>query len=91
MLASLGHDPLLCVVTLVVLNSAASHLGSVGMVVWFGFRGLRLGDANILLIGAKSSGGCAPPHAPPPAACGPSPWLAGPMRRLCAHPPAAAA
>lgn len=55
MLASLGHDPLLCVVTLVVLNSAASHLGSVGMVVWFGFRGLRLGDANILLIGAKSS------------------------------------
>ncbi|KAF8058833.1 L-lactate permease [Scenedesmus sp. PABB004] len=55
MLASLGHDPLLCVVSLVVLNSAASHLGSVGMVVWFGFGRLGLSPGNILLIGAKAS------------------------------------
>lgn len=56
MLASLGHDPLLAVVALVVLNAAASHLGSVGMVVWFGFKGLVLGEPNILSIGTKASG-----------------------------------
>uniref|UniRef100_A0A383V6N0 L-lactate permease n=1 Tax=Tetradesmus obliquus TaxID=3088 RepID=A0A383V6N0_TETOB len=55
MLVSLGHEPLPSVVVLVILNSLCSHLGSVGMVVWFSFNNMGLGDANILLIGAKAT------------------------------------
>ncbi|WIA22021.1 hypothetical protein OEZ85_004372 [Tetradesmus obliquus] len=55
MLVSLGHEPLPSVVVLVILNSLCSHLGSVGMVVWFSFNDMGLGDANILLIGAKAT------------------------------------
>ncbi|WIA42460.1 hypothetical protein OEZ86_008455 [Tetradesmus obliquus] len=55
MLVSLGHEPLPSVVVLVILNSLCSHLGSVGMVVWFSFNDMGLGDANSLLIGAKAT------------------------------------
>jgi lactate permease len=55
MLVSLGHDPLPSVIVLVVFNALCSHLGSVGMVVWFSFNDMGLGDANILLIGAKAA------------------------------------
>uniref|UniRef100_A0A383VQV1 Lactate permease n=1 Tax=Tetradesmus obliquus TaxID=3088 RepID=A0A383VQV1_TETOB len=55
MLASLGHDPLTSLLVVVVFNTLASHMGSMGMAVWFGFKILDLGPANILLIGLKST------------------------------------
>jgi L-lactate permease len=38
MLASLGHDPLTSLLVVVVFNTLASHMGSMGMAVWFGFK-----------------------------------------------------
>lgn len=40
MLVGLGHEPVRAVAVLVVFNSLVSYLGSVGMVVWFGFKNL---------------------------------------------------
>ncbi|KAF8060283.1 L-lactate permease [Scenedesmus sp. PABB004] len=55
MLASLGHDPLRSLLAVLVLNTLASHLGSVGMAVWFGLGSLGLSHATILLVGLKSA------------------------------------
>lgn len=55
MLVALGHEPLPAIVTLVLLNCLVSHLGTVGMMIWFGFGSLNLGDPNLVRIAAKSA------------------------------------
>ena len=37
MLSSLGHDPLLTVVCLLIMNTLATQFGAVGTPIWFGF------------------------------------------------------
>ncbi|KAI8472377.1 MAG: L-lactate permease-domain-containing protein [Monoraphidium minutum] len=55
MLVALGHEPLPAVVALVILNCLASHLGTVGMMVWFSFGSLGLGSANLVIVGGKAA------------------------------------
>jgi L-lactate permease len=48
MLASLGHDPLTSLLVVVVFNTLASHMGSMGMAVWFGFKILGKHSCEVL-------------------------------------------
>lgn len=50
MLASLGHDKVLTVSALLIFNTLATVFGAVGTPVWFGFAGLGLSDADLLLV-----------------------------------------
>lgn len=56
MLAALGHDPFLCVVCLLVMDTMATVFGAVGTPMWFGFDGLGLTDDELLLVGLYAAG-----------------------------------
>eukprot|EP01025_Chloroclados_australasicus_P003894 TRINITY_DN10928_c1_g3_i4.p1 TRINITY_DN10928_c1_g3~~TRINITY_DN10928_c1_g3_i4.p1 ORF type:complete len:353 (-),score=27.17 TRINITY_DN10928_c1_g3_i4:103-1161(-) len=55
MLASLGHDPFLAVVTCLIMNTLATQFGAVGTPIWFGLDGLGLNDDQLTKVGFRAS------------------------------------
>jgi hypothetical protein len=55
MLAALGHDPVLSVCALLVINGVSAQFGAVGTPIWFGFAGVGLGEAALRSVGFKAA------------------------------------